>query len=105
MDKSAKKQYDKHGNAAHYDDRINVLTKMELIWGTYNVMTFCELTEFKYRMRMGKKPGQPIEQELKKANWYAAAAKTLKERFESGEGIQAAPEGNPMEEIFKKTSK
>ena len=65
----AREMYDKKGNAKHYDsDRINDIVKMERIWGTYEVMIWCEITSFKYRMRIGKKVGQSLEQELLKAN-------------------------------------
>lgn len=78
IDKASSEQYDKLGNAKHYDvDRINDIVKMERIFGTYETMIFCELTEFKYRMRVGKKEGQPIEQELTKANWYSKMAQIL----------------------------
>jgi hypothetical protein len=40
------------------------------IWGEEAFINFCELSAFKYRMRAGKKPGQPIMQELEKAIWY-----------------------------------
>jgi hypothetical protein len=48
---------------------------MERIWGTEALMTHCEITAFKYRERIGKKPGQDIQLELTKAEWYEKAAK------------------------------
>lgn len=90
MEGQAKEQYDEKGNAKHYSDgRIQQIIIMERGWGTYEVMVFCELTEFKYRARMGKKPEQSIEQELKKANWYAKMAQLLREKIERGEAILA----------------
>jgi DNA polymerase III delta prime subunit len=45
---------------------IEVFDMMEAIWGREALMTFCEMNEFEYRMRMGIKPEQPIEAYLKK---------------------------------------
>ncbi len=71
-------QYDKEGNAEHYKkNRIEVIDMMVSIWGKQSVMHHCEMTAFKYRMRIGNKKNQPIEQELTKANWYEAKAKEL----------------------------
>lgn len=71
-------QYDKEGNAEHYKkNRIEVIDMMIQIWGWHSVMEHCEMTAFKYRMRIGHKKDQSIEQELKKANWYESKAKEL----------------------------
>ena len=35
------------------------------------------MTAFKYRMRIGNKPDQPLERELAKAKWYEDKAKEL----------------------------
>jgi len=100
-DEPASEQYDKNGNAAHYmTDRINDIVKMERIFGTKAAMSFCELTEFKYRMRVGKKPGQPIEQELIKAGWYSRMAKILQDKLGTNkEVVELTPEecSNPMD--------
>jgi hypothetical protein len=37
------------------------------------------MTAFKYRMRAGAKPDNPIEQDLAKERWYLAKAEELKE--------------------------
>ncbi len=85
MEKQIEEAYDEKGNAKHYDDeRINVIVKMEKIWGTKALITHCEITAFKYRSRIGKKPGQPIEQELLKAQWYEKAAAFYLKKVESG---------------------
>lgn len=41
------------------------------------------MTAFKYRMRVGKKPGQPVERDLEKAKWYEDKAIELKKRLEN----------------------
>lgn len=48
------------------------------IWGKDLVIAHCEMNAFKYRMRVGKKPNQPVEQDLKKAEWYENKAKSLR---------------------------
>lgn len=95
-DGPASEQYDEKGNARHYEARINPLIQIERVWGTYEAMIFCEITAFKYRTRMGKKPGQSLDQELKKANWYEERAKELNEKLLKGEVIYPPNELRPM---------
>jgi hypothetical protein len=54
---------------------------MEDIWGTEALIAHCEMCAFKYRMRLGKKPEQPIERDLEKAFWYENKAKELKNKL------------------------
>jgi len=73
-------QYDKEGNGSHYtQNRLEVIDMMIAIWGKDTVMKHCEMTAFKYRMRLGHKPGQTSTKELLKAHWYEKKAKELKE--------------------------
>lgn len=51
---------------------------MVAIWGKERVADWCEITAFKYRMRMGTKPDNSIEQDLKKEQWYLNKAKELR---------------------------
>lgn len=51
---------------------------MVSIWGKEKVADWCEITAFKYRMRMGTKPNNSIEQDLKKEQWYLNKAKELR---------------------------
>lgn len=85
MIKKAEKQMEKevteydYINPSHY--RINgkeTFDMMVLIWGVDNAIAHCEMTAFKYRIRAGKKPNQPIAQELEKAKWYENKAKELR---------------------------
>ena len=52
---------------------------MVSIWGKEKVADWCEITAFKYRMRMGTKPDNSIEQDLKKEQWYLNKAKELRQ--------------------------
>lgn len=63
----------KHYN--QYD--METIVMMEKIWGKDAVFLWCEMTAFKYRMRMGLKEGNPIEQDLAKEKWYLDRAKQI----------------------------
>ena len=66
-------------NPDHYKQSgKEVIDMMVDIWGKKAVATHCEITAFKYRMRLGLKPDQPIERDIEKAKWYEAKAKELK---------------------------
>ena len=66
------------------DGGKEVYQMMRDIWGTDLYIAFCEMNSFKYRMRAGKKPGQSMEQDMKKAEWYEAQAKRLRDEGEKG---------------------
>ena len=66
-------------NPEHYKKGSKEVIDMMLdIWGVEKLIAHCEMCAFKYRMRIGNKPNQPIEQDLKKAIWYENKAKELK---------------------------
>lgn len=68
-------QYNASGDAKHYEQtRLQAIVKFERTYGTLAVMTFCEINADKYRERIGKKPGQSVEQEVLKIEWYEKAA-------------------------------
>lgn len=60
---------------------IEVIDMMVRIWGEQRVADYCEINAFKYRMRIGKKPHQTLEQELDKAKWYEAKAEELRSKM------------------------
>jgi len=67
-------------NPSHYKSyNKEVIDMMVDIWGKENVAMYCTITAYKYRMRLGKKPDQPIEQELKKEQWYLNKAQELRQ--------------------------
>lgn len=47
-------------------------------WGKEAAILFCEISSFKYRMRMGKKPGQDPMQDFQKINWFERKIGELK---------------------------
>ena len=64
-------------NPTHYNG-TQTLDRMIAVFGVDAVISFCEINAFKYRMRAGKKDGNPIEQDIKKALWYEDKAEELK---------------------------
>lgn len=52
------------------------------IYGIEATATWCEMTAFKYRMRVGTKPDNPVEQDLDKERWYLNKAKELRSKLE-----------------------
>jgi hypothetical protein len=66
----------------HYNNYdIEVIDMMEKIWGTAYLYIWCILTSYKYRMRMGTKPGSSLEEDLRKEQWYLKKAAELKEKL------------------------
>lgn len=82
------KQYNEKGDADYYDqDRLNSIRTMEQVYGTRAVLAFCECNVLKYRLRLGKKPAQPIERELIKAQWYERAAAYYYNKITKGQDV------------------
>lgn len=74
------KEYD-FINPPHYKRGGKEVWEMMIdIWGVDAFITFCEINSFKYKMRLGEKPDQPIERDLEKAKWYEDKAMELKKR-------------------------
>ena len=75
-------------NPIHYKKGDKEVWEMMVdIWGLDAYINHCEMCAFKYRMRLGDKPDQPIEQELKKAKWYEKKAKELRSKIQSNGSI------------------
>lgn len=65
---------------SHYQNLSKETWEMMVdIWGKDKYIAHCEMCAFKYRMRLGSKPDQPIDRDLEKARWYENKAKELKE--------------------------
>lgn len=70
------KDYEMVNHPSHYNNYdIEVIDMIERIWGIDAVIQWCEITAFKYRMRVGTKPGNSVEQDLNKEQWYLNKAK------------------------------
>lgn len=76
--------YEHVDHPKHYNNfSMEVIDMMQVIWGTEKTIAFCEMNAFKYKMRMGDKPNQPLEQDAKKAKWYLDKANELKRYLDS----------------------
>lgn len=63
----------------HYKDGgMEAIDMMRRIWGDEKVLAYCEMNAFKYRVRVGKKPGADIQTDLAKARWYEDKAIELR---------------------------
>lgn len=71
--------YEQVSHPDHYNlYGVEVIDMMARIWGTDMTAQWCEMTAFKYRMRMGLKPDNPLEQDLDKEKFYLQKAKELR---------------------------
>ena len=65
------KKYEMVNHPSHYNRYdVEAIEMMRSIWGDKETEIFCKLTAFKYRMRMGTKPGNSLQQDLDKENFY-----------------------------------
>ena len=72
-------EYYDHINPDYYKNNSKEVWEMMIdIWGKEAFINHCEMTAFKYRMRLGNKSSQPLERDLEKAKWYEDKAKKLK---------------------------
>jgi hypothetical protein len=66
-------------NPSHYKGYSKEVIQMMVdIFGAEKVAIHCECNAFKYRMRMGNKPNESIETDLKKERWYLDKANELR---------------------------
>ena len=69
--KSIDNNYEHVNHPSHYNNYDKeVIDMMEAIWGPEETAIFCKLNAFKYRLRMGTKPDNNIQQDLEKEKWY-----------------------------------
>lgn len=56
--------YEHVNHPKHYNNySVEVIDMMVSIYGIEATATWCEMTAFKYRMRVGTKPDNPVEQD------------------------------------------
>lgn len=64
-------KYEHVNHPSHYNNySVEVIDMFERVYGVEATALWCEMTALKYRMRMGTKPDNSIEQDLKKEKWY-----------------------------------
>ena len=74
-------KYEMVNHPSHYNRySVEAVEMARRIWGDDALITASEITAFFYRMRMGLKPENSVEQELKKEEYWINYAKTLKEK-------------------------
>lgn len=74
--------YEMVNHPTHYNNySVEVIDMMLRIWGPEATIQWCEMTAFKYRMRLGTKPENSIKQDLNKEKWYLDKAYALKQEF------------------------
>ena len=75
-------KYDYVNHPKHYMNySIEVIEMFEKIYGVETTMKYCEMTALKYRMRLGLKPNNSIEQDLNKEKWYLNKMNELKNKL------------------------
>lgn len=75
---STEPPYEMVNHPSHYNKYdIEVIDMMRKIWGDEATMIWCKLTAFKYRMRLGEKPDNSIQQDLDKEKFYLSYYKEL----------------------------
>ena len=90
-----KQNYEMVNHPKHYNNYdVEVVDMMEKIWGTKATMEWCKMTAYKYRMRMGTKPGEndspeamknKLLEDFNKEQWYLKKADELKSKlFDKG---------------------
>lgn len=74
--------YEMVNHPSHYNQYdIEVIDMIIRIWGPEAAALWCDITAFKYRMRMGTKPDNSIEQDIKKEQWYLNKSKEIREKL------------------------
>jgi hypothetical protein len=74
--------YEMVNHPTHYNQyEIEVIDMIIRIWGPEAAALWCDITAFKYRMRMGTKPDNSIEQDIKKEQWYLNKSKEIRENL------------------------
>lgn len=75
-------EYEMVDHPTHYNQYdIEVIDMIIRIWGPEAAALWCDITAFKYRMRMGTKPDNSIEQDIKKEQWYLNKSKEIRDNL------------------------
>lgn len=75
----SEQKYEMVNHPTHYNNYDKEAIEMMInIWGPEETAIFCKLNAFKYRLRMGTKPDNDIQQDLNKEKWYLKKFHELK---------------------------
>lgn len=92
-------KYEMVNHPSHYNIYdIEVLDMMKKIWNIFSAAMWCKLTAFKYRMRMGSKPGNSMQQEISKETFLLDRYKIYKEEISA---LRSARKQNMHKEMQK----
>ncbi|WQJ53858.1 MAG: nucleotide kinase [Wendovervirus sonii] len=81
---SVNNNYEFVNQPAHYNMYdMPVIDMMEKIWGPEDAIKWCKMTAWKYRQRMGTKPGESVKKDLDKEKWYLDKAAEIEKRISS----------------------
>ena len=81
-DTQSRTHYEEVNHPQHYNNYdVEVIDMMERVFGTRETAIFCKLNAYKYRQRMGLKPGQDLFKDLAKEKWYLSKTKELKDKL------------------------
>lgn len=76
--KSEKAEYEMVNHPSHYNRYpIEAIEMARRIWGDEAMYTAAQITAFFYRMRLGLKPENSVEQELNKEEFWLNYAKNI----------------------------
>lgn len=92
--------YEMVTHPSHYNKySVEVIEMMKKIYGEGCVAIWDELTAFKYRMRLGEKPNNPVRQDLQKEEFYISdKKKILREHNMDNEKFKAFI--NDVQQVF-----
>ena len=83
----AEEKYEMVNHPSHYNRYpIEAVEMARRIWGDAAMKTAAEITAFFYRMRLGLKPENSVEQELSKEEFWLNYAKKMEGNIEGGTG-------------------
>ena len=72
-------EYEMVNHPSHYNQYdIEVIDMIIKLWWPEAAALWCDITAFKYRMRMGTKTDNSIEQDIKKEQWYLNKAREIR---------------------------
>ena len=79
IDTDSSPGYEFVNHPSHYNQYDKeVVEMMNAIWGPEETAIWCKLTAFKYRMRLGLKPGETVERDLEKEKVYLSLYRKYK---------------------------
>lgn len=85
-----KEKYEMVNHPSHYNRYpIEAVEMARRIWGDEAVATAAEITAFFYRMRLGLKPDNTVEQDLSKEEFWLDYAKKIRSKVIASSPLKA----------------